>query len=114
MADADDHLNEIASSIPPLNPEVLTRKHSALLAQLLMEEVDLEPTPDGSHDHTAFSMGASHGHTGKVLGAKPSPNTMPIFEHHVQNLQHVLWAEAEGFERRTRVDLLKRISRTLI
>ena len=55
VADAGDHLNEIASSIPPVDPEVLTLKHGAFLAQLLMEEVDLdESIHDGSHDHAVF------------------------------------------------------------
>ena len=66
MAEADDHLSEIASSVPSVNPEVLTLKHSTFLVQLLMEEVDLEPTRDGSHDHAVFSMRASDGPTSKV------------------------------------------------
>ena len=37
VADADDHLSEIASGTPPLDPELLTLKRSAFLAQLLME-----------------------------------------------------------------------------
>ena len=69
-----------------------------------MEEVDLEPANVGSHDHTVLSMRASDGPTGKVPGAKPSPNNMPVSEHDVQNLQQVLWAKAEGIERRTRLD----------
>ena len=51
---------------------------------------------------------------GKVPGAKPSPNNMPVSEHDAQVLQQVLWAKAEGIERRTRLDLLKRISKTSI
>ena len=35
LADADDRLSDIASAIPPVDPEVLTLKHSAFLAQLL-------------------------------------------------------------------------------
>ena len=96
VADAQDHLTEIASSIPPVNPDVLTLKHNAFLAQLLMEEVDLAPTRDGSHNHDVFSMGASDGPTGKVRGANPSPNNMRVSEHDVQTLQHNLWAKAEG------------------
>ena len=46
MADARDNVSEIASSIPPVNSDVLTLKHSTFLAQLLMEEVDLTPTHD--------------------------------------------------------------------
>ena len=40
-SDADDRLSDITSAIPPVDPEVLTLKHRAFLAQLLMDEVDL-------------------------------------------------------------------------
>ena len=50
LADADDRLSNIASVIPPVDPEVVTVKHSAFLAQLLMEEVDLgESAPGGTN-----------------------------------------------------------------
>ena len=39
--DADDQLSEIASTIPPVYPSCVDLKHSAFLAQLLLEEVDL-------------------------------------------------------------------------
>ena len=42
MEDADDQLSEIASSIPPVDPCCVELKHSAFLAQLLLEEIDLE------------------------------------------------------------------------
>ena len=42
--DADDQLSEIASTIPPVDPRCVDLKHSAFLAQLLLEEVDLEST----------------------------------------------------------------------
>ena len=42
--DADDQLSEIASTIPPVDPSCVELKHSAFLAQLLLEDVDLEPT----------------------------------------------------------------------
>ena len=41
LADADDRLRDIASAIPPADPETVTLKHSAFLAQLLRDEVDL-------------------------------------------------------------------------
>ena len=53
-------------------------------------------------------MQAADGPTGQVPGAKPSPNNMPVSWYYVQDLQQVLWATAEGNERRTRLDLLKR------
>ena len=109
VADAEDHLSEIASSIPPVDLEVLTLKHSAFLAQLLMEEVDLgESTPGGSHDNAVFSKRATDGPTGAVPGAKPSPSNMLVSWYDVQDLQQVLWAKAEGIEQWTRLDLLKR------
>ena len=99
LADADDRLSDIASAIPPVDPEVVTLKHSAFLAQLLMDEVDLgESTHSGSHDHAVFSMQATDGPTGQVPGAKPSPNNMPVSGYDVQDLQQVLWAKAEGIE----------------
>ena len=42
--DADDQLSEIASTIPPVDPSCVDLKHSAFLALLLLEEVDLEST----------------------------------------------------------------------
>ena len=57
----------------------LTLKHSAFLAQLLMDEVDLgESTHGRSRDHAVFSMQATDGSTGQVPGAQPSPNNMPV------------------------------------
>ena len=115
LADADDRPSGIASAIPPVDPEVLTLEHSAFLAQLLMEEVDLgESTHGGSHDHVVFSMQATDGPAGQVAGAKPSPNNMPLSWYDVQDLQQVLWANAEGIERRTCLDLLMRTWKTSI
>ena len=109
LADADDRLSEIASAIPPVDPELLTLKHSTFLAQLLMDEVDLgESSPRGSHDNAVFSTQATDGPTGQVPGAKPSPNNMPVSWYDVQDLRQVLLVNAEGIKRRTRLDLLKR------
>ena len=84
-------------------------KHSAFLVWLLMDDVDLsESTPCGSHNHAVFSVRATDGPTVQVSGAKPSPNNMPVSWYHVQDLQQVLWAKAEGIERQTRLDLVKR------
>ena len=86
---------------------MVTLKHSAFLAQLLKDEVELGESPHGeSHDHAAFSMQATDGPTGPIPGAKPSPNNMPVSWYHVQDLQQVLWARAEGIEQRTHLDLL--------
>ena len=115
LADADDRLSNIASAIPPVDPEVVTLKHSAFLAQLLMDEVDLgESTHGGSHDHAVCSMQATDGPTGQVPGAKPSLNNMPVSWYDVQDLGQDLWAKAEGIEQQTRLDLLKRTWKTSI
>ena len=109
LADADDRLSDIASAIPPVDPEVVTLKHSDFLLQLLMDERDLGESAHGSsHDHASFSMQVTDSPTGQVPGAKPSPNNMPVFWYDVQDLQQVLWAKADGIQRRTRLDLLKR------
>ena len=44
--DAGDQLSQIANTIPPLDPSCVDLKHSAFLAQLLLEEVDLESTSE--------------------------------------------------------------------
>ena len=44
--DADDQLSEIAISIPPVDTSCVELKQTAFLAQLLLEEVDLESTSD--------------------------------------------------------------------
>ena len=96
LADVDDRLSQITSAISPVDPEVLTLKHSAFLAQLLMDEVDLgESTHGGSHDHTVFSMEVTDGPTRQVPGAQHSPNNMPVSWYDVQDLMQVLWAKAE-------------------
>ena len=115
LAAADDRLSNIVSAIPPVDPEMVTLQHSAPPAQLLMDEVDSgESTHGGSHDHAVFSTQATDGPTGRVPGAKPSPNNMPVSWYDVQDLQHVLWAKAEGIERQTRLGLLKTTWRTSI
>ena len=99
LADADDCLRDIASAIPPVDPETVRLKHSAFLAQLLMYEVNLgESTHGGSHHHAVFSMQATDGPLVQVPGAKPSPKNMPVSWYDVQDLEQVLWAKAEGIE----------------
>ena len=91
LADADERLSDIASAIPSVDREMVTLKHSAFRAQLLMDEVDPgESTHGGSHGHAVFSMQAINGPTGQVPGAKPSPNNMTVCWYDVQNLQQVL------------------------
>ena len=80
-------MSEIASAIPPVNPEVLTLKHGAFVAQLLMDEMDLgESTPHGCQHHAVFSMRAIDGPTCQVPGAKPSPNILLVSWYNAQDL----------------------------
>ena len=78
LTDADDGLSNIASAIPPVDREVLTLKHSAFLAQLLMDEVDLvESTHGRSHDHALFSMQATDAPTRSPAPSRNTPPTCP-------------------------------------
>ena len=54
-------------------------KHSAFLAQLLLEEVDIESTDAESYDQSVLLMRLSDSHSGKVPGAKPSPNPLKTY-----------------------------------
>ena len=111
--DADDQLSEIASSIPPVGPSCVELKHSAFLAQLLLEEVDLESTseqispfwkpvlhmqPTCSDEPVAQSLDAL---------ARPASNNMPLSEHDTQELRRLLYLRAEGIERQERLQYLR-------
>ena len=77
--DADDQLSEIASTLPPDDPSCVELKHSAFLAHLLLEEVDLqstsEPTsPVGKPQGTGAGHAEGHGPRGTALPA-PSAGT---------------------------------------
>ena len=65
LADADDRLSDIANVIPPVDPEVLTLKHSAFLAQLLMmqplQDMQIRDDKKGLHDVQSF-IGACNFH----------------------------------------------------
>ena len=69
--DADDQLSEIASTIPPVGPSCVDLKHSIFLAQLLLEEVDLESTSEPAP------------HVGKpVLHMQPMHKGEPVVTYH--------------------------------
>ena len=103
--DADDQLSEIATSIPPVYPSCVHPKHSALLAQLLLEEVDRESTSEESspvrkpvlHLQHACSGESAAQNTGAL--ARPAANNMPLSEHDAQELGQMLYVRAEGIER---------------
>ena len=111
--DADDELSEIASTIPPVDPSCVDLKHSAFLAQLLLEEVDLELTsepasrvgkpvlhmqPMHTRDLVARSPGAQ---------ARPASNNMPLSEHDTQEPRQLMYLKAESIGRRERLQYLR-------
>ena len=62
--DADDQLSEIASTIPPGDPSCVELKHSAFLAQLLLEEVDLKSTAEPTSPVGKQVLHMQHMHSG--------------------------------------------------
>ena len=112
--DADDQLSEIASTIPPVDPSCVEFKHSAFLAQLLLEEVDLESTtePTSPVGHPVLHM--QHTHSGepvaqsRVALARPASNDMLVSEHDTQELRRLFYLTAAGIERQERLRYLRR------
>ena len=88
--DADDQLSEIASSIPPVDPSCVELKHSAFLAQLLLEEVDRESTSEPTSPVGKAVLHMQHMHSGEPVAqspdalAPPASNNMPLSEHDTQ------------------------------
>ena len=108
VAAVDDLLSEIANARPPVHPKVLKMKHTASLAQLVSEKLDLESTAAESYGHSVLSMRLPAGPTAKVSGAKCSPNNMPISKDDIHDLHKVLWAKCEAMEHQSRINLMKR------
>ena len=78
LADADDRLSNIASGIFPVDREMVTLKHSAFPAQLLMDEMELgEPPHGGSHDHAVFSCRPQMALQVRYLVLNPLPTICP-------------------------------------
>ena len=65
--DAYDQLSEIASTIPPVHSSCVELKHSALLAQLLLEEVDLESTSERTSPVGKPVLHMQHMHSGEPV-----------------------------------------------
>ena len=90
--DADDQLSEIASTIPPVDPSCVELKHSAFLAQLLLEEVDLESTSEPTSPAGRLVLHMQPMRTGEPVArsadalARPASNNMPLSEHDTQEL----------------------------
>ena len=111
--DADDQLSEIASTIPPVDPSCVDLKHSAFLAQLLLEEVDLESTSEPAPHVGKPVLHMQPMHTGEPVArssdalARPASNYMPLSEHDTQELRRLLYLKAEGIERQERLQYLR-------
>ena len=111
--DADDQLSEIASTIPPVDPSCVDLKRSAFLAQLLLEEVDLESTPEPASPVGKPVLHMQPMHTGEPVArsadalARPAANNMPLSEHDTQELWRLLYLKAEGIERQERLQYLR-------
>ena len=108
--DADDQLSEIASSILPVDPSCVELKHCAFLAQLLLEEVDLESTSEQTFPVGKPVLHMQHICSGEPVAqspyalARPASNNMPLSEHDAQELQRMLYLRAEVIERQERLE----------
>ena len=98
--DADDQLSEIASTIPPVETSCVALKHSAFLAQLLLEEVDLESTSEPTFPVGKPVLHMQHTHSGELVAqspdvlVRPASNNMPVSEHYTQELGRLLHLKA--------------------
>ena len=111
--DADDQLSEITSSIPPFDPSCVEHKHSAFLAQLLLEEVDLESTSEPTSPVGKPVLHMQHTCSGEPVAqspdalAPPASDNMPLSENDTQELRRLLYLRAEGIERQERLQYLR-------
>ena len=111
--DADDQLSEILSTIPPADSSCVELKHSAFLAQLLLEEIDLESTPEPTSPVGKPVVHMQHTHSGEPMAqspdalARPASNNMPVSEHDTQELRRLLYLKAEGIERQERLQYVR-------
>ena len=118
--DAVDQLSEIASTIPPVDPSCVELKHSAFLAQLLLEEVDLESTSEPTSPVGKAVLHLQHTHSGEPPAqsrdalARPASNNMPLSEHDTQELRRLLYLKAEGIERQERLQYLRQMWKSSI
>ena len=118
--DADDQLSEIASTIPPVDPSCVDLKNSAFLAQLLLEEVDLESTSEPASPVGKPVLHLQPMHTGEPVArsaealARPASNIMPLSEHDTQELRRLSYLKAEGIERQERLQYLRQTWKSCI
>ena len=110
--DADDQLSEIASSIPPVDPSCVELKHSAFLAQLLLEEVGLESNSEQTSPVGKPVLHMQHTCSGEPMARsddaleRPASNNMPLSGHDTQELRRLLYLRAERIERWERLQYL--------
>ena len=118
--DADNQLSEIASTIPSVDPSCIDLKHSAFLAQLLLEEVDLESFSERAPHVGKPVLHMQPMHTGEPVAqspdalARPASNNMSLSEHDTQELWRLLYLKAEGIERQERLQYLRKIWKSCI
>ena len=111
--DADDQLSDIASTIPPVDPNCVELKHSAFLAHHLHEEVDLESTSEPTSPVEKPVLHMQPLHSGEPVArspdalGRPASNNMPLSEHDTQELRQLLYLKAEGIERQERLQYLR-------
>ena len=111
--DTDDQPCEIASTIPPVDPSCVDLKHSGFLAQLLLEEVDLDSISEPTTPLGKPVLHMQLMHTGQPVVrspdalARPASNNMPLSEHDSQELRRPLYLKAEGIERQERPQYLR-------
>ena len=118
--DAEDQLSGIASTIPPVDPSCVEFKHSAFLAQLLVEEVDLESTSETTSPVGKPVLHMHYTHSGETVAhspdalARPASNDMPLSEHDIQELRRLLYLKAEGIECQERLQYLRQTWKSFI
>ena len=110
---ADHQLSEIASSILPVDPSCVELKHSAFLAQLLLEEVDLESSSEPTSPVGKPVLHMQHTRSGEPVAqspdapARPASNNMPLSEHDSHELRQLSYLMAEGIERQEGLQYLR-------
>ena len=118
--DGDDQLSQIASSFPHVDPSCVELKHSAFLAKLLLEEVDLESTSEQTSPVGKPVLHMQPTCSGECVAqspdalARPASNNMPLSEHDTQELRRLLYQRAEGIERQERLQYLRQTWRSSI
>ena len=111
--DADNQLSETASTIPPVDPSSVEIKHNAFLAQLFLEEVDLESTSEPTSPVRKPVLHMQAMHSGEPVAQSPdavarlASNNMPLSEHDTQELRRLLYLKAEGIERQERLQYVR-------